>query len=220
VRPLRTLFLVNLIALAVAQTQLTTFFSESDLAALERLVAVAEQNSPGVLEAAGRLKSEQQSVSLEGRLAQALEVRAGTELSGDFYQQVTPSYSISLSLNVMDLLEREGDTDILTARLETARAESRLETVSAFVRYRVALEAAESAAQALESSEASYRVVSARLEAGEATLTDQIRARSAVADVAVTLLRANGEAITALENLSLVVGLGPEATLQLIRGEP
>ena len=62
--------------------------------------------------------------------------------------------------------------------------------------------------------------VSVNLEAGEATLSDQIRARSSVADAAVALLSANGEVITALESLAATIGLGPQETFQLIEGEP
>ncbi len=59
----------------------------------------------------------------------------------------------------------------------------------------------------------------ARLEVGEVTLSEQIRARSSVGDAAMALLEANAEVIEALEALSAVVGINPAETRELLTQE-
>jgi outer membrane protein TolC len=95
----------------------------------------------------------------------------------------------------------------------------RAETAAAFVRYVVARQSVQAAALAVDASDAAFRVVQARLEIGEATISDQLAAQSAVSSSALALLRANGELVTALEALAATVGLSPQETLEVIRGE-
>ena len=82
--------------------------------------------------------------------------------------------------------------------------------------YKVALETAESAAHALESAEAAFRATQAKLEVGEATLTDQLRAQTAVSEAAITLLGANGQVIVGLEALAATVGQPPGEVLAVL----
>lgn len=215
--------LLALLPLAHAQEGqhrvLETVFGPTDLAALEQLVAAAQESSPEVLEASRTVELAAAAVEPLGRLAQALDVRASGNVAGSLYTQASPSYSISVSLDVVGLLEVPDEREVLARRLATARAQTRVQVVEAFTAYVVARNAAESAAQALESAEAQFRVVSSRLEVQEATLSDQIGARSSVGSAAVTLLSANAEVIVTLERLAAVVGLSAEETLALMEGE-
>lgn len=198
---------------------LETVFSPGDLAALERLVSTAQANSPEVLEATRAVDLAAAEVEPLGRLTQALDVRAGANVAGGLYTQASPSYSISVSLDVVGLLDAPDEREVLKRRLARARAQTRVQVVEAFTGYVVARNAAESAAQALESAEAQFRVTTSRLEVQEATLSDQISARSSVGNAAVSLLSANAEVIVRLEQLAAVVGLSAEQTLALVAEE-
>ena len=205
---------------APAQTTLETVLDAADLAALEQLVAVAERNDPRVLEAELALVIGQREISLEGRLREALSINMGTGLEVDPYGQARPSYSVSVRLDAMALIGPDDRSGALERALVLSRAESRYKVVQAFVRYVIARQAAEAAALALESAEAAFRVASARLEVGEVTLSDQLRAKSAVSEAAVALLRANGEVVVSLEGLALTVGVSRDELLSLLQGPP
>lgn len=200
----------------LAQSVLATTFEAGDLGALERLVALAERHDPRVLEAEIALAIGQREMMLEGRLREALSISAGANLDGDPYRQARPSFNLSVRLNVMALVGPDDRTAVLARKLAQAQAESRYRVVQAFVRYLTARQAAEAAAWALESAEAGFRVVSARLEVGEATLSDQLNAQSAVSEAALRLLRANGEVIVALEGLAVAVGIPVDALLAVL----
>ena len=139
----------------------------------------------------------------------------------DYYSQASPSYSISLSLDVVELLSGDDKKSVLAGRVTQARAQTRLAVVEAFTRYAVARNAAESAAQALETGEAQFRAVGSLLKVGEATLNDQLAARSAVSSAAVTLLSANAEVIVSLEALAGTVGMTAQAVASVLaQGKP
>jgi hypothetical protein len=209
--------LALVISTAGAQTTLDTVLDAAELAALERLVAVAERNDPKVLEAELMLAVGQREVTLEGRLREALSINAGTAIESDPYGQARPSYSLSVRLDVMALVGPDDRSGALERSLALARAESRFKVVQAFVRYVTARQAAEAAALALESAEAAFRVASARLEVGEVTLSDQLRAQTTVSEAAVALLRANGEVVISLEGLALAVGVSRDELLALLQ---
>lgn len=175
--------------------------------ALERLVARAMQVSPAVLEAAAALEQARWSVSLKGRLADALVVTGGAGVASDAYGQAVPSYSIRVSLDATKLAAPAPATAALEARLRDARTQTRLAVTEAFTRYLVATASAESAAQLLESGEAAFRVAKVRYRAGEVIAGDVIDARARVAQAAVALLRANAEVVVALEGLAAVTGV-------------
>lgn len=144
---------------------------------------------------------------LLGRLSRSLDVGVGADMTMDYYSQASPSYNISLSLDVVELLSADDKRTVLAVRVAQLRAQTRLAVVEAFTRYVVARTGAESVAQALETSEAQFRAVGSLLKVGEATLNDQLAARSSVSSAAVTLLTANAEVIVSLEALVATVGM-------------
>ena len=185
-----------------AQTDLQTFFKPEELGTLERLVSAALANDAAVLEAQAALGVEQTDLTFEGRLLDALTIGAATDLSTDFYGQVSPSVNVSVALDVVSLLDAQDETTILTAQLEAVQRQTRVAVVAAFTRYHVALETAKGAALSVESAEAGFRVVQARFDIGEATLSDELAAQETVSESALDLLRANAEVINALEGFS------------------
>lgn len=211
------LVLTALFGFAGAQTELDAFFSQDDIAALERLVVIAGEASPAVLEAVTAVQIQEAELTVLGRLTDALTVTAGAGISGDIYSQVVPAYNINVSVNVMDLVNVDDRSSILDRRLTAIRSQSRLEVVQAFVAYVVARNAADASQLALASAEAAFQVASARLEMGMVTLSDSLAAQQAVGNAAVSLLRANGDLIVSLEALASVVGLPAEGVLEVVQ---
>jgi outer membrane protein TolC len=205
------LFLV--LGLAIAQTNLETLFTQSELQTLEQLVSLAQANDAKVLEASLALEG----TEMLGRLSEALTVNAGVGLSGDFYGQAAPKYSITISLDVMTLVDGE-DTNLAQSKIESEKNNVRVRTVEAFVNYKVAVESAQSAALSVESATATFNAIHARVEMGEATRTDQLQAQQAVSGAAIGLLEANGQVIVALENLAAVVGAAPAEIVAILEG--
>ena len=195
---------------------LETLFSPHDLAVLEQLVSVAQASSPDLAEAEHALSLNEADTELLGRLGRSLEVGVGADLKMDYYSQVSPSYSISLSLDVVELVSAEDNRTVLAGRAAQTRALIRVGVIEAFTRYVVARNSAESAAQALETGEAQFRAVGSLLNVGEATLGDQLAARSAVSSAAVALLTANAEVIVSLEALAATAGLEARAVAALL----
>ena len=188
--------------------------------ALDGLVARAMQVSPAVLDAAAALEKARWSVSLEGRLSDALVISGGAGVASDAYGQAVPSYSIRVSLDAIKLVAPAQATAALEARLREARAQTRLAVTEAFTRYLVAAASAEGAAQGLESAESAFRVATVRYRAGDVIAGDVIDARAKVADAAVALLRANAEVVVALEGLAAVTGVPAEELRGMVAGGP
>jgi outer membrane protein TolC len=200
-----------------AQT-LDAFFSPTDLAHLDELITAAQANNPEVLQATAQIDALERTASLEGRLAESLNIQAGANLNSNLYDQASPSYSISVSIDIMGLVEAgEGTTRrLLDIQLETAQAQARVAAVEAFVTYKVATNNAEAAARNVEAAEAAFQVSAARYNVGDTILANQIQAQTAVADAAVNLLSANGQVIVALEQLASVTGLTPSEVANIV----
>ena len=211
------LFVFGIVASAQGNS-LQTFFNSSDLVVLERLIGLAEANDLAVLELESELASSEQSLTTEGRLAEALNIKAGGSLSTDLYQQARPSFNISVSLNVMDLVGSNDKTALIEARIAEAKDMARVKAVEAYVAYKISVQTAEGAARTVEAAQAAFEVIKVRVETGDAILSNQIRAQSDVADAATALLTANGAVIVKLEKLATVVGLEPEETMTVLNG--
>ena len=204
---------------AAVKTELATFFSPEQLTALEQLVTASEGASPTVLEAQHALSVAEAQREIGTRLLDSLTVNVGTGLSGDFYGQAAPRYSVSAGVDIMKLVNVEDKTGVLGAQLAAAKAENRAKIAAAYVGYVVAQEAAEAASHSLESIDVSFSVVKARVEVGEATLSDQLTAQNAVSSSALALLQANSQVIVSLEQLAAAVGRSPQDTLAVMNAE-
>ncbi|MCC6311511.1 MAG: TolC family protein [Trueperaceae bacterium] len=203
---------------AGGQTRLGVTVTERHQAAIDELSRRGWAASSSVIEAELALARSTWALSLEGRLAQALSVTGSASLSGDPYGQATPSAAIHVSLNFMALAGEPdtGERQALAARLAEAKARVRLDVVQATTRLLVARAAAESAAQALETAEAAFRVAEARLALDDVTPGAVLDARLAVSQAAVALLRANAEAVVALEGLAITTGTTADEVATLL----
>ena len=198
---------------------LDAFFSDLEIAVIEQLLERAQENDIALLQAQATLAGLERDLSFASRLEDALSVSAGVGLNGNFYDQASARYEISVSLDVIRLLEgQEDQSSLLTVAVENARRQLRLRVVNDFVGYKISREAARAAALALESAETNFRVVEARLEVGDATISDALSAQNAVGSAAITLLQANGDIIQALEQLATTIGTEPEEARMLVMG--
>ena len=209
-------FLLFVCSFGLSQS-LEIVFTQEDQSTLEQLITLAQTNDLGVLEAQQAFDTGKYADSTGGRVSEALSVNAGTGLSGDMYGQVAPSYSLSVSLDVMDLF-RAQDTSTLEHEVRDAKETARLKTVEAFVGWKVATQSATAASRALEAAEASLEVTDVRVEAGADVAASQLAAQSQVADAAIDLLTANGAVIVAVEKLASVVGTPTQETVALLEG--
>ena len=207
-----------LLAASFAQT-LPSFFTDSDLQTLEQLIVIAEQNDLQILEYKAELGVYETSFGFTGRLGEALSVNAGTSVSGSYYGQAELRYSLSVSLDVMDLLSVDDGNSVIEQRIVNAKLNTRVRVVEAFVAYKVSLINAETRARAVEASQARYEVAVTRVQAGESILSSQINAQSDLASAGLLLYSANGEVIVSLEKLAAVVGVSPFEMSVLLKGQ-
>lgn len=190
-----------------APRSINPFFSTAELTTLENLVELSLDNTPNVLSAEVELDRAQRDVDALGRVANNLNVNAGVGFEGDFYGQATPNYSISVGLDVIGLIDVDDQRAILDRQLAQARANTRVQVTQSFVSYKNAVQAAERAAFALETSERLFRVTEARVAVGDATATDLVQAQQSVGNAALALAQANGSTIVTLEQLAANVGI-------------
>ena len=140
-----SILLLTLLSFALAQTSISTVITPEQRATLEQLVVIAEENSLEVQQAELSFTLAKQKLEPLGRLKEALNITGSTTLSGDYYNQVSLSYSISLSLNVLNLFP-DDQTKQEQVRLDEARTTVRLEVVENYLSYIAALEQAKARA--------------------------------------------------------------------------
>ena len=151
-RSFLTLFFC-LITLVSAQTNLDTFFSNEELIVLEQLVITAELHDLAVQRALSDLKGNQAELETFNRVTNALTISGGADLEGDIYGQSNLGYNISISLDIIKLIDVEDDTNVLDVAVDSARRDCRTRVVNAFVTYKVATQNAEVATLNLETAE-------------------------------------------------------------------
>ncbi len=207
-----------LTTLIFAQTNLDTFFSNEELAVLEQLVITAELHDLAVQRALSELRGNQAELETFNRVTNALTISGGADVEGDIYGQSNLGYNISISLDIIKLIDVEDNTNVLDVAVDSARRDCRTRVVNAFVTYKVAAENAEVARLALETAEAALKVSSSLYKAGRATQSDLLNAQEKVGQTAVNLLEANGQVVVTLEELAAAVGITPTET-QVVMGE-
>lgn len=202
-----------------AQTDLDIFFDPPEIDTLERLIVEAENHDLAVQQALVNLNREEASLETFSRLTDSLTITGGAGVEGDFYGQASPNYNISISLDLIKLIEVDDDRSVLRVALDAAKRDCRTRVVDAFIAYKVAVESAEAASLALEGAEANLEIVEARVKIGEATQGELVSQKKNVEDAAVRLLQANGQIISTLEHLASAVGIPPAKVLaEVVKG--
>ncbi len=212
-----TLFLC-LLTFTLAQTNLDTFFSSEELAVLEQLVTTAELHDLAVQRALSELRGNQAELETFNRVTNALTISGGADVEGDIYGQSNLGYNISISLDIIKLIDVEDNTNVLDVAVDSARRDCRTRVVNAFVTYKVATQNAEVATLDLETAEVGLKVSTSLYEVGRATQSDLLNSQERVGQAAIKLLEANGQVVVTLEELAAAVGITPTAT-QTVIGE-
>ena len=202
--------------IALSQNTIDTFFTTGELAALEELVGQASLSNPTVLIAKQNFASAKAELAVGNQLLDALTMNAGASLVGDFYGQSTPSYTFSLGVDVIKLIESTDRTQTMLMSVESARTKNRVEVVRAFTGWKVAIEQAKTASDFLESVGMTNQLVVHKLNVGDATQSDVTRAIADLSNAKIALLQANANVIVSLEALASVVGNEPRRTLDTI----
>ncbi|MGM8838495.1 TolC family protein [Thermus sp. 93170] len=197
-----------LLSLALAQG-----LTREEARLLDRLAEEALRADPAYLRALADLEAARQTLGILG----ALSAEAGASLAGE-YGQVSPTYRLSLSLNLAELFRDRGPAlRALEAQAEAARREARARAAEAFFRWLSAREAARAAADGVEAREAELRALQARARVGAAAPHEVLAAAERLSQARLALYRANLDLALALENLARVVGLPLEALRALLR---
>ncbi len=210
---MRWLVVLFLIGVSYAQTDLDTFFTSSELEVLEHLVVEAGVHDLAIQQALVNFNREKASLETFSRFTDSLTINGGAGVEGDIYGQAIPKYDISISLDLIKLIEVEDNRNVLQVALDTARRDCRTRVIDAFIAYKVALETSEAALLAMDGAETNLNIVEARSKIGEANQGELVNAKKGVEDAAVRLLQANGQVISTLEHLAAVVGVAPEMVL-------
>lgn len=198
------LALVPVIAQALTPEQVQVF---------ERLAREAEAHDPECLRALADLEAARAGTGPLG----ALTAEAGLTLSGG-YDQVSPGYRLALGLNLAELLRDKSPVlRALEAQYDSRRRALRLRVLEAFTGYHYALEAARTAADALEARQAEAAAAQARARVGNATPAEVLAAAERVSQARLGLYRANLDLAVALEKLSATVGIPVEPLRTFLR---
>ena len=194
------------------QTNLDTFFSEEELVVLEQLVVTAEVHDLAVQRALNELRVNQAELETFNRVTNALTISGGADVEGDIYGQSSLGYDISISLDIIKLIDVDDNTNVLNVAVDSARRDCRTRVVNAFVTYKVATQNAEVATLDLEAAEVGLDVSTSLYKAGKATQSDLLNSQERMGQAAVKLLEANGQVVVSLEELAAVVGITPTET--------
>lgn len=213
------LSILLLVVLGAGQSQNTidTFFTKGELAALEELVSLSNVSNSSILLAKQGMSSAQAELAIGNQLLGALTVSAGASVAGDFYGQVAPSYSFTLGVDIIELIQETDRTVTMGYALSEARASNRVALVQAFTSWKVAIEQAKNASAFLEAVSLTNQLVVHKLKVGDATQSDVTRAISDLSGAKISLLQANANVIVSLENLALITGSSPDKTLDTIQ---
>ena len=176
---------------------------------LDQLVTTAELHDLAVQRALNELKVNQAELETFNRVTNALTITGGTDVEGDIYGQSSLGYDISISLDIIKLVDVADNTNILDVAIGSARRDCRTRVVNAFVAYKVAIQNAEVATLDLETAEVGLGVSTSLYEAGRVTQSDLLNSQERVGQAAIKLLEANGQVVVSLEELAAVVGITP-----------
>ena len=198
------------------QTNLDTFFSNEEMVVLEQLVTTAELHDLAVQRALSELRGNQAELETFNRVTNALTISGGADVEGDIYGQSSLGYNISISLDIIKLIDVDDDTNVLNVAVDSARRDCRTRVVNAFVTYKVATQNAEVATLNLETAEVGLKVSTSLYEAGRVTQSDLLNSQERVGQAAIKLLEANGQVVVTLEELAAAVGITPTETQAVI----
>ena len=213
------LLLALLVSFAVAAPYGLT---KADLETVKQLANLAVQNSTAVTVAKREYETQRSAESFGTKVLDSVNLTVSGS-SGNLTQlpdgQVNPSFGVSVSVNVTNLVKTEpSKLPELEARVRDATERVRQDVLTAFVAWWSAGHAGRAAAESVDFSVASYRAVEARVKAGTATATDLISAKERVTASENRLRDANAAIVTLRADLARICGISAERLERTLAG--
>ena len=194
-----------------AQTPLPVSFNEHDVVICEHLVALATQNDPEVLNAELALQQSELNESVAGLLSESVTLSVGTGLNSPTFEQVNPTFNVAVGVDLMALLQpRVSRVEADRLSVEAQKKTTRVNVLRAYMGYRVALAAAQSAGTSLENRVRQLEVTQVQVQAGAVAPTDVLSAQDALFAAQLGLYEANANLMVTKTELAQVVGITPE----------
>ena len=201
---LPVLTLTAVLTLTVAQAQAATFLTDKQTKDYGELVKIALERDPAVLTA----RAERQAADVDKSAWGAVNASAGFDLSGDFEQFKTPSYRLSMSLDLAALFkDNTAYFAALNAKTIQAGNAVRVRVLQAFAAYLYALENAAVAGDTLEARSAEIRVLEAKAKVGATTSADVLGGAEKVSQGRLAMFKANLDLAVAKQNLASSAGV-------------
>jgi hypothetical protein len=218
IRPEGWLALTRAVILAVivwflwpAASAQTLGLSSNDIAVVNRLSTEALKHSSSVLNANRDLENTRFEEGTFGQVLKSLNVSVGAGVgASDPFEQANTRGSLSVSLNLSSLttnLTAPSKTPALEARISELERGLRLEVLSKFSAWRIAVARANLSADKLTVRVSEQGAMKARVQAGTATATDLLKTLEQVNDAQVDLLEKNHAVVIAKSDLARVVGV-------------
>ena len=197
--------LLTLTALAlVTQAQAATALTEKQTKDYGELVKLALERDPAVLTA----RAERQAADVDKSALGAVNASAGFDLAGDFEQFKTPSYRLSMSVDLAALFkDNTAYFAALNAKTIQAGNAVRVRVLQAFTGYLYALENAAVAGDTLEARSAEMRTLEAKAKVGAATNAEVLGGAERVSLGKLALFKANLDLAVSKQNLASSAGV-------------
>jgi outer membrane protein TolC len=199
----------------------TLGLSSSDINVVNRLSTEALKHSSTVLNAGRDLENTQFEEGAFGQVLKSLNVTVGAGVgASDPFEQANVRGSVTVSVNLSSLtanLSAPSKSPALEARLRELERVLKLEVLSKFSAWRIAVARANLSADKLAVRFSEHSAMKARVQAGTATATDLLKALEQVNDAQVDLLEKNHAVVIMKSDLARVVGVNLERLDALLR---
>ena len=198
------LTLTAVVSLILAQAQAATALTDKQTKDYGELVKIALERDPAVLTA----RANRQAADVDKSALGAVNASAGFDLAGDFEQIKTPSYRLSMSVDLAALF-KDNTTYFAALNAQTIQAGNavRVRVLQAYAAYLYALENAAVAGDALEARSAEMRTLEAKAKVGAATNAEVLGGAERVSQGRLAMFKANLDLAVSKQNLASSAGV-------------
>jgi len=198
------LTLTAVVSPTLTQAQAATALTDKQTKDYGELVKIALERDPAVLTA----RANRQAADVDKSALGAVNASAGFDLAGDFEQIKTPSYRLSMSVDLAALF-KDNTTYFAALNAQTIQAGNavRVRVLQAYAAYLYALENAAVAGDALEARSAEMRTLEAKAKVGAATNAEVLGGAERVSQGRLAIFKANLDLAVSKQNLASSAGV-------------
>jgi len=198
------LTLTAVVSPTLTQAQAATALTDKQTKDYGELVKIALERDPAVLTA----RANRQAADVDKSALGAVNASAGFDLAGDFEQIKTPSYRLSMSVDLAALF-KDNTTYFAALNAQTIQAGNavRVRVLQAYAAYLYALENAAVAGDALEARSAEMRTLEAKAKVGAATNAEVLGGAERVSQGRLAMFKANLDLAVSKQNLASSAGV-------------